>query len=324
MIYLDKSRPGQRPRLVLLLLLPMRVSRSPSVLVFLLALLSGLLAAPAGAAQRTFVLSPADVVTASDLFSAKALSRSATLKRTLGLKRGALRFAKGVCPSLLADPTRRLTRIRVLGGPQGAPLVVGRSLASGLTTALMQMNAATWTAPASGKTRQAQWTAEPALDGVLGFTTLGFAVGNQAGALGQSDASNRVPSFRVVVDLTGSLGTGPAEVAVALTTELPPTKIGKPGKRTECILVASLLPVDMPALRDLVTASPLGNVTRNRLNFILDTAQNFLDHGKADRAARNYRTFALEVAQRTETEISPPFAEAMINRANAAAEALGF
>jgi hypothetical protein len=109
-----------------------------------------------------------------------------------------------------------------------------------------------------------------------------------------------------------------------VTTELPPKKVGKPGKRTECILVASLFPVDILALRDLVAAAPLTTVTRNRLNAILDTAQRFLDNDRPKRAARNVRTFALEVAQRSETEIPPAFAEPMITRANAAAEALSF
>jgi hypothetical protein len=280
--------------------------------------------APVGAAQRTFLLAPADLVAVPDLFGAKALSRSATLGRVVGLKRGAVRFAKGVCPSLLADPTRRLTRVRLLGGPAGAPLVVGRSLASGLSNALTLMNAVTWFPPASGKTRQPHWVAEPPIADVVSFTTAGFAVGDQTGAVGSGDASSFTPGFRMEVNLATDPGVGPAELAVAVTTELPPKKTGKPGKRTECVLVASLLPVDILALRDLVALAPLTTVTRNRLSAILDTAQTFLDRGKPDRAARNIRTFALEVAQRSEIEISPAFAEPMINRANAAAEALSF
>jgi hypothetical protein len=279
-----------------------------------------------GATARTFVLAPADLVAAPDLFGAKALSRSATLGRAVGLKRGALRFARGVCPSLLADPTRKLTRVRLLGGPAGAPLVVGRSLATGLTDALTSMKAATWFPPASGKTRQAHWIAEAPIAGAVGFTTLGFAVGDQTGALGKGDAASRVPGFRMNVDLATEPGVGPAELAIAVTTELLATKLGKPGKRTECILVASLPPVDIQALRDLLNAATplLTPVTRNRLTGILDTAQTFLDRGKPDRAARNLRTFALEVAQRSATEIPPAFAESMITRANAAAEALSF
>ena len=270
------------------------------------------------------MLAPKDLVSAPDLFGAKALARSATLGRAVGLKRGAVRFAKGVCPSLLADPTRRVTRVRLLGGPLGAPLVVGRSLASGLTSALTMMNAATWLPPASGATRQASWTTEPALADAVAFQTNGFAVGDQTGSLQQGDAGNAVPGFRMVVNLASNPGAGPAELAIAITTELPPKKLGKPGKRTECIIVASLVPVDVQALRDLVAATPLTTVTANRLNFILDIAANFVANGKPNRAARNIRSFALEVAQRTETEIAPQFAEAMITRANAAAEALCF
>lgn len=279
---------------------------------------------PADAAERTFVFAPADLVAAPDLFGASALSRSATLGKAIGLKRGAVRFGKGICPSLLADPTRKLTRVRVLGGPVAAPLVVGKSLEKDLTAALLTMNAQSWLPPGTGTTRQSSWVAEPPASNVVGFATAGFAIGDLTGALGKADAENHVPGFRLTLDLGVDPGTGSVPLAVAITTELPPKRAGKPGKRTECILVAPVLPVDLPALRDLVTATPLSGVTSNRLNFILDTAQTFLDRGSRDRAARNVRSFALEVAQRTETEIPPPFAEALINRANATAEALSF
>jgi hypothetical protein len=279
---------------------------------------------PAVAAERTFVLAPAELVTAPDLFGAKALSRSAQLGKAVGLRRGAIRFAKSVCPSLLVDPNRKITRVRVLGGPTGAPLVVGRSLATGLTAALTAMNASTWFPPATATARQISWVVEPPVADVIGFATAGFALGNQTGALGMGDAATRIPGFRFTIDLPNDPGTGTVEIALALTTELPATRVGKPGKRTECIMVASFAPVDVEALRDLVNATPLGNVTRNRLLFILQRVQGFLDDGHADRAARNMRTFALEVAQRSDTEIQPAFAEAMINRANAAAEALSF
>jgi hypothetical protein len=59
---------------------------------------------------------------------------------------------------------------------------------------------------------------------------------------------------------------------------------------------ASLAPADIGA-PSLVNAAPLTSVTRHRLNFILDTADMFLERGKPDRAARGVRTFALEVAQ---------------------------
>jgi hypothetical protein len=298
---------------------------SPTFLVLGLLFLAAFGDASANAATRTFALAPADLVSAPDLFGAKALSRSAMLgRRLVGLKRGAVRFAKGVCPSLLADPARRVTRVRLLGGPAGAPLVVGRSLGKGLTNALTLMNAATWLPPASGATRQAHWTPEAPVADAVGFTTAGFLVGDQSGALGMGEMGNRTLGFRMSVNLAGDPGTGSAELALAVTTELPPKRPGKPGKRTECILVASLLPVDVQALHDLVNAAPLTSVTRNRLNSILNTADTFLSRGKPDRAARNVRTFALEVAQRSETEIPPVFAEAMINRANAAAEALSF
>lgn len=313
--------------MVLLLLILRRVPRLSSLrsLVLACSLVGSLGVASAYADSRTFVLAPADLVTAPDLFGAKALSRSASLGRAVGLKRGAVRFAKGVCPSLLADPTRHVTRVRLLGGPAGAPLVVGRSLANGLTSALTLMNTATWFTPASGATRQPFWTTEAPSAEAIGFATTGFAIGNQSGALGQADAGNRAPGFRMTVNLANDPGVGTAELAVAITTELPPKKFGKPGKRTECIIVASLLPVDIEALRDLVGAAALGSVTEHRLLFILQRAQGFLDSGQVDgpqRAARNIRTFALEVAQRSETEIAPEYAEAMVNRANAAAEAL--
>ncbi len=312
--------------LVLLLLIvrpvPLLLARRIPILLAFVLVCAG--ASPAGAAERTFVLAPADLVTAPDLFGAKALSRSAVLGKAVGLRRGAVRFAKSVCPSLLADPTRSITRVRVLGGPAGAPLVVGKKLASGLTAALTAMNASTWLPPSSGTTRQASWVVEPPVADAIGFATAGFAAGNQTGALGKGDAATTIPGFRLKLNLATDPGIGTVELALAITTELPATRVGKPGKRTECIMVASAAPVDVLALRDLVNAAPLGTVTRNRLLFILDTAQTFLDRGKPDRAARNVRTFALEVAQRSEVEIAPAFAEPMINRANAAAEALSF
>lgn len=277
---------------------------------------------PADAAERTFVLAPADLVTAPDLFGAKALSRSAVLGKAVGLRRGAVRFAKSLCPSLLADPTRKITRVRVLGGPTGAPLVVGKSLATGLTAALTAMNASTWFPPATGAVFQPSWVTDPTVVGAMGFTTGGFTVGDQTGALGKTDAENRVPGFRLKMDLGADPGLGPIELAIAITTELPSKRAGKPGKRTECVMVASVAPVDLEALRDLVDAATLGSVTRHRLEDILSDAQTFLDRGKPDRAARNIRTFALEVAQRSEVEIAPAFTEPMITRANAAAEAL--
>jgi hypothetical protein len=310
--------------LVLLLLIlrpvPLPLARRFLILLAFVFVCCGTL--PADAAERTFVLAPADLVTAPDLFGAKALSRSALLGKAVGLRRGAVRFAKSVCPSLLADPTRKITRVRVLNGPGGAPLVVGKSLAAGLTTALVTMNAAPWFPPASGTTFQPFWVADATGPDVIGFATAGFANGNQAGALGKSEVENRAPAFRLRLNVPTDPGLGTIELAVAITVELPSTRAGKPGKRTECIMVTSVAPVDVEALRDLVDVTPLGSVTRHRLHDILNDAQTFLDRGKADRAARNIRTFALEVAQRSETEILPSFSERMIDRANAAAEAL--
>jgi hypothetical protein len=313
--------------MVLLLLNRRRVLRpflSPFLACALLTV-GSIGASSVAAAERTFALSPAELVGASDLFGARALSRSAILGKAVGVKRGAVRFAKSTCPSLLADPTRKLTRVRVLGGPLNAPLVVGRSLAPGLTIALIQMNAATWLSPASGKTRQSQWSVEAPASDVVGFATDGFAIGDLTGALGSVDAGNGIPGFRFTVNLAGAdLGTGPAEIAMQLTTELPSKRPGRPGKRIDCIAVVALLPADLPALRALVNAAGLTDVTTHRLQFILDSVQTFLDRSAPDRAARQIRSFALEVAQRTESEIPPASAEAMINRANLAAEALGF
>jgi hypothetical protein len=297
---------------------------SPTFLILGLLMIGGFGGVPADAAERTFVVAPADLVAAPDLFGANALSRSAILGKAIGLKRGAVRFAKGVCPSLLADPTRRITRVRLLGGPTAAPVVVGKSLEKGLTVALLTMGAKTWLPPAVGKTRQVSWIAEAPTITSVGFATAGFATGDQTGALGKADAGNGIPGFRATVDIEPSPGIAGVDLAVAITTELPPKRLGKPGKRTECIMVASLLPADLQALRDLVINTPLTSVTRHRLEFILDTAQTFLDRGRPDRAARNVRSFVLEVAQRTETEIPPAFSEQLITRGNITAEALSF
>lgn len=297
-----------------------------AIALAVLALAAGL-AGPAAAAQRTFLMAPADLVAAPDLFGAKALARSGVLGKAVGLKSGALRFGKGLCPSLLLDPNRRLTRIRVLAGPASAAGVVGKGLAKDLAGALGAMNAVSWLPPAAGKTRQAFWVAEPPAADVVGFTTAGFAGGDRTGALGRDDAANRTPGFRFIVDLGVEPGIGSVDFALVVTTELPAKKLGRLGKRSECIMVASMVPVDLQALRDLVAATPLGTVTRNRLTYLLDRVQRFLGSsraGAAERAARNVRTFALEVAQRSENEIPPAFAEAMITRANAVAEALSF
>lgn len=321
--YEVKTVRNATPVMVLVLLPWRRVSRLLSPTFLAVALILGL-GSSAHAAGRTFVLSPADLVAAPDVFGAEALTRSAALGRAVGLKRGAVRFGRGVCPSLLADPTRKLTRIRVLGGPATAPLVVGKSLQKDLAAALTAMNAESWLPPGAGTTRQTSWTTEAPAAGVVGFATAGYATGDLTGALGKADAGNRTPGFRVELDVATDPGTGPSVIAVAITTELPPTRIGKPGKRAECVLVMALAPADVTALRDLVDAAPLGSVTHNRLMAILDTAATFLERGHPERAARNVRTFALEVAQRSETEIPPAFAEALINRANLTAEALSF
>ena len=115
-------------------------SFSPTFLVLTLLLVS-FSGVPAVAAERTFVLAPADLVSAPDLFGAKALSLGHPRScRRSEARRGALR--EGVCPSLLADPTRHITRVRLLGSPTGAPLVVGRSVGRGLTNALTLMSTA--------------------------------------------------------------------------------------------------------------------------------------------------------------------------------------
>ena len=313
-----------RGLLVLVLLPSNRVLHRLLLSLLVAQLIVGTSWSIAGATERTFVLSPAEVVSAPDLFGAEALTRSAVLGKVVGLKRGAVRFGRGVCPSLLADPTRKLTRLRVLGGPETAPLVFGKSVQKDLAAALTAMHAVSWVPPGAGTTRQSSWVVDASAPGVVGFATAGFAIGDQTGALGKPDASNRNPGFRVTLDIGVDPGTGPSVIAVALTTELAPKKPGKPGKRTECILVMALLPADITALRNLVDAAGLGNVTRNRLMAILDTAATFVSRGRPDRAARNVRTFALEVAQRSETEIPPASAEALITRANLTAEALGF
>ena len=62
-------------------------------------------------------------------------------------------------------------------------------------------------------------------------------------ALGKEHAGTPALGFSMNVNLPTDPGVGTAELALAVTTELPPKKLGKPGKRTECILVASLPPV---------------------------------------------------------------------------------
>src|SRR3982751_707813 len=147
--YGSKSRLPWVPPVVLLLLPRRRVPRFISFTFLVLGLstvggLGGFGGVPADAAQRTLVLAPADLVAAPEIFGASALSRSATLGKAIGLKQGSMRFAKGVCPSLLPDPNRRITRVRLLAGAAAAPVVVGKTLGKGLTAALVVMDPASW------------------------------------------------------------------------------------------------------------------------------------------------------------------------------------
>ena len=203
-----------------------------------------------------------------DLFGAKALSRSAILGKAVGLKRGAVRFAKGVCPSLLADPTRRITRVRLLGGPVGAPLVVGKSLANGThRRAHARWAPRRGSPPAIGKTRQAHLGRRGAVTGRRRIRDGGLRDrGSDRRARQGRRRQNRAPGFRV--------DGRPREQSRASAPSSSPSPSRPSCRRRGSASRASapsaswsrrLFPVDLMALRDLVAATPLTTVTRHRL-----------------------------------------------------------
>jgi hypothetical protein len=290
----------------------------------LVAVLLSLAVLPARAAERTFVLAPADLVPAVDAYNADLLAHSASLGKAVAIRRGVVNLAREACPSLTADPQRRMTRVRVLDGPARAALLAGTSRRPNLLLgdALAFLGAAVWGAPASGRTRQPSWISEPVIPGVAAFATVGFPTGDDTGALTFEQGADPTASYRVDVNI----GNGPAheavDLVVGITSELPPTRPGKMPKRIECFALVPTFAADVQGVSELVAAATLTDTTRNRLHGLLTDAADWLENGQNDRAVRKLKSFAVEVAGRSAVEIGPADAEALLNRALRVIEAI--
>ena len=274
------------------------------------------------ARSRVFVVSPDHLVALIDASNAVLIERSGELgRRTVSLRRDAVRLARtSSCTSLGSASNLRLVRVRVAEGPEHAALLVGRRRpARGIAEALRLLGGASWLPPAEASTEQPMWEVEPAGNG----TALGFTIRVLEGAILASARGQMEARFRVEVDLPDAIGAGPVPLILAFTTEKPPSRSGRRGRQSQCLVLAALDPADVHALVALLAATPLDNaVTRNRLNTILVTAQKWVDRDQNGRAANTIREFALEVSRRSVSEVPPHHAEAMITRALAAAEAL--
>ncbi len=300
------------------------VVRSPTWCV-LLALVFGLgVAVPAAATERTFLFSPADLAVVIDEFNAHLIEHSASFGRSLSVRGGIVKLAKKGCPSLAGDPQRRLTRVRVLDSAERAALLAGKRTANTpLGLALANMGAVTWFQPSTGRVGRPTWLAEAVEPGILGFATVGYANGTGTGAVDSASLSDTKASLLVRVDLP-PFAPDPSEIVLAVTTELPPRRPGGVWKRAECYVLARRESADVQALVDLVAAAELADLTRNRLNNILDDVVNWASQQDWDRAARNLRIFSIEVANRSGGEIPVDTAEVLLARTLLVTEALGF
>ncbi|HEY2387754.1 MAG TPA: hypothetical protein VGK30_12395 [Candidatus Binatia bacterium] len=294
-------------------------------MALLLALVLTLLGATAaGADERTFAFSPADLARMVSEFNAQAIAASATpaLKNKIKIHGSDVRFFGKACPTLTADGGPAASRVRVLDGASRAAQLFSRSPNLALGAALQSMGAASWTPPADAHTMQPSWMVDAAAPtGMVAFSTAGFATGNPAGKIGGANAADKTPTFNLNVDVTNG-STEPASLVLALTTELPPSRPGRMPKRSECILLGHAYPTDVQALVDLVAAADISSDLRSRLNNILGDALDWLASGKPARAGRSAKRFALEVASRSGSEIPPDAAEEMVTRALQVSDAL--
>ncbi len=285
----------------------------------LLPLLFALLTpAPATAAQRTFVFSPADVVQIVDGFNGEVLGHAPSFSRRISIHGGALRFFGRSCPSL-SSGGYTISRIRVLDGAARAAQLAGRPANFALGSALQSMGGAAWGRPAFANALQPRWVVDTSVQGTIAFSTAGFATGDPNGAIGASAVADMTPSFLFSVDLFSTVTDGPVSLVLALTADAPRPRPGRMPRRTECFLVASLYPADLRALSDLVAETPMPDTTRSRLTGLLD------DVHRASIASQPnvVRRFAYTVAHRIGTEIPADAGEKMIARAFMVIDALG-
>ncbi|MGH7893498.1 MAG: hypothetical protein ACREQL_02465 [Candidatus Binatia bacterium] len=299
--------------------MPRLVSCALFALVLPVALFS-----PAVAAERTFLFTAADILNMVDEFNAAVLAHSAALGGAARIRGGAVALAGRRCPSLMVHPERRATRLRVLDGPARAAALAAHPPSKKLLAALEAMGATAWSPPGRGRTRRTSWTTEPTDPGITGFATIGYANGDPTGGISAVASADIDASFLVSVDLTTSPGTAPADLVLAMTTELPPTAAGRRPKRTECYLLATSETVDLAALVDLLAAAPIMEPTRTQLGTILSEVGNWLAKRRPDRAALLAKRFAIRVARLSATDVPPDAAEALVTRAIKVSDALDF
>jgi hypothetical protein len=289
-----------------------------ALVTFLFALV---IAAPAVAAERTFVFSPADLARMVDEFNGEAIANSAAFGSKVKIHGSDVRFFGRSCSSLTGTSGRAASRVRVLDGANRAALAT-RTPNFALAAALQSMGAAAWAPPAVARTHQPSWVAEPPAEGALAFATAGFTTGDPTGTIGAANAVDATPTFLVGVDVVNG-AADPTALVLALTTELPPTRPGKMPKRSDCFLVGAAYPTDVQALVDLVATTALSDETKSRLDNILNDALGWIANDRPARAARAARHFALEVARRSGSEIPADAAEKMVIRALQVIDALG-
>lgn len=311
--------------MVLVLLSRGAMAVQPPTWLALLMLAFGLgLAAPAGATERTFLFSPADLAVVIDEFNAHLIEHSASFGKTLSVKNGIVKLAKNGCPTLAGDPQRRLTRVRVLDSAERAGVLAGKRTANlVLGTALANMGAMTWSSPSTGRVGRPTWLIEAATPGILGFATVGYANGTGTGAVDSASRNDTKASLLVRVDMP-PFAPDSTDLVLAVTTELPPRRPGGVWKRSECYVLARRESADVKVLVDLVAAAELADITRNRLNNILADVLTWAAQQDWDRAARNLRIFSIEVANRSGGEIPIDTADELLARTLTVSEALGF
>ncbi|TMA80371.1 MAG: hypothetical protein E6J72_08550 [Deltaproteobacteria bacterium] len=300
---------GSTP-LVLLLL------NSPLMLALFALLAALLVATPAEAADRTFVFSPADVVSMIEAFNAEILARSGSFGRDIAIRGDRVRFFGRSCPAL-ADGAHVISRVRILDSADHAGVLAGKSNKPNpdLATALKSMDVASWTSPAAARTSVAGWTTDTSDPDAAGFVLAGFANGDPTGAIGIAQLTDATPKFLVQLDLAAPITGDPASLVVAITTELPPTRPGKMPKRGECFVVVSAYPADLQTLVDLLARSPMPDTLRATLSQLLDDAATSLAAGNPGSAATSVKSFAVTLARAIGTGIDDTAAERLVLRA---------
>ncbi len=281
-----------------------------------------LIATPALAGERTFVFSPADFVGILDAFNGEVLAHSASFGTQVRIRPDGVRFFGRSCASL-RDGVTGISRIRILDGAGRAAQLASRRPNLQLGLALQSMGADPWAPPATARTLRASWVVDTSTTGALGFVTSGFGKHDATATIRESASTDIIGSFLVNVHIFSDVGTGPASLAVALTTDSPPVKAANRPKRSECFAVVSVYPVDVKALRDLLAATTMPDTTRARLSGILDDIVGFVADNRSARAARAAKRFAVNVAENVGAGISADDAQPMITRGLLVSDALG-